>query len=220
MSNINYHDSLFGSPTSRLVALNNCQRESWREGQPAYYRETPQSTFRSGHPQFFLLRWCRNMTATIIWFPYDCPRFGTGEDVPWSSVDPRNRPVHYCEHPSIQWAFKMHGSISQMSPDDHFLDLKRVIMACGGSPRRITVIMPYLCMRDVRECPYGKMSLWTVHRHFRSWLKWVLRLDHYFWCTRQPCSECDSDPRLLIISIPPISSSVRSLIVIRYAGRR
>lgn len=41
-------------------------------------------------------------------------------------------------------SYKIHGSDTRMSPDDHFQDLKRVIMACSGQPRRITVIMPFL----------------------------------------------------------------------------
>ena len=31
-----------------------------------------------------------------------------------------------------------------MSPDDHFADLKRIIAAAAGKPRKITVIMPFL----------------------------------------------------------------------------
>lgn len=31
-----------------------------------------------------------------------------------------------------------------MSPDDHYQDLKRIISACAGKARRITVIMPFL----------------------------------------------------------------------------
>ena len=31
-----------------------------------------------------------------------------------------------------------------MSPDDHYQDLKRIIAACAGKARRITVIMPFL----------------------------------------------------------------------------
>ena len=31
-----------------------------------------------------------------------------------------------------------------MSPDDHFADLKRVISACAGKAKRITVVMPML----------------------------------------------------------------------------
>ena len=41
-------------------------------------------------------------------------------------------------------SYTMRGSQSHMSPDDYFMDIKRVIMACSGQPRRITVIMPYL----------------------------------------------------------------------------
>lgn len=40
--------------------------------------------------------------------------------------------------------YPLHGSSHSSSPDDHYQDLKRVIMACSGHPRRITVIMPYL----------------------------------------------------------------------------
>lgn len=40
--------------------------------------------------------------------------------------------------------YTMSGSPANMSPDDHFNDLKRIIMAGNGHPRRITVIMPYL----------------------------------------------------------------------------
>lgn len=40
--------------------------------------------------------------------------------------------------------FPIHGKQSAMSPDEHFADLKRLIMACSGHPHRITVIMPFL----------------------------------------------------------------------------
>ena len=38
----------------------------------------------------------------------------------------------------------MRGKTNYMSPDDHYQDLKRVILACSGKARRINVIMPYL----------------------------------------------------------------------------
>lgn len=41
-------------------------------------------------------------------------------------------------------SFQIHGEDSAMSPDEHFADLKRLIMACSGHPHRITVIMPFL----------------------------------------------------------------------------
>ena len=40
--------------------------------------------------------------------------------------------------------YEMNGFINHMSPDDHFMDLKRVISAINGKARRINVIMPFL----------------------------------------------------------------------------
>ncbi|HAU50547.1 MAG TPA: phosphoribosylpyrophosphate synthetase, partial [Clostridiales bacterium] len=40
--------------------------------------------------------------------------------------------------------YKMFGQTNHMSPDDHYQDLKRVILACSGKARRINVIMPFL----------------------------------------------------------------------------
>jgi ribose-phosphate pyrophosphokinase len=44
---------------------------------------------------------------------------------------------HACTYP-------MYGYINHMSPDDHYQDLKRVILAISGKARRINVIMPFL----------------------------------------------------------------------------
>ncbi|MEA4888197.1 MAG: ribose-phosphate pyrophosphokinase [Clostridiaceae bacterium] len=40
--------------------------------------------------------------------------------------------------------YKMYGFDNHMSPDDHYQDLKRVILAISGKARRINVIMPFL----------------------------------------------------------------------------
>ncbi len=40
--------------------------------------------------------------------------------------------------------YKMFGLTNHMSPDDHYQDLKRVILAISGKARRINVIMPFL----------------------------------------------------------------------------
>ena len=40
--------------------------------------------------------------------------------------------------------YKLRGQINHMSPDDHYQDLKRIIAACGGKAKRLTVIMPFL----------------------------------------------------------------------------
>lgn len=76
---------------------------------------------------------------------FDTPRFGTGEgraiiheSIRGSDLFIISDTVNYHE------TYDMRGKCTQMSPDDHFMDLKRIIMACSGQPRRITVIMPYL----------------------------------------------------------------------------
>ena len=40
--------------------------------------------------------------------------------------------------------YKMFGQLNHMSPDDHFMNLMRVIQAIGGKAKRITVITPQL----------------------------------------------------------------------------
>ena len=40
--------------------------------------------------------------------------------------------------------YELNGHMNPMSPDDHYMNLKRVISACTGKPSRINVIMPFL----------------------------------------------------------------------------
>lgn len=75
----------------------------------------------------------------------ECPRFGTGEGkgIIYSSV--RGHDLYILSDVTNYYeTYKMYGLNVPMSPDDHFMDLKRTIMAAGNKPHRITVIMPYL----------------------------------------------------------------------------
>lgn len=66
--------------------------------------------------------------------------------------------------------YKMFSQTNHMSPDDHYQDLKRVILANGGRSRRINVIMPYLYegrqhKRNTREsldCAYMLEELYSL----------------------------------------------------------
>lgn len=66
--------------------------------------------------------------------------------------------------------YKMFGQTNHMSPDDHYQDLKRVILANGGRSRRLNVIMPYLYegrqhKRNTREsldCAYMLEELYSL----------------------------------------------------------
>ncbi len=73
------------------------------------------------------------------------PRFGSGEakGIVLESVRGRDLylMVDVCNH---SLTYSLCGMTNHMSPDDHYQDLKRIIAACGGKARRITVIMPFL----------------------------------------------------------------------------
>ena len=66
--------------------------------------------------------------------------------------------------------YKMFGQDNRMSPDDHYQDLKRVILACSGKSRRINVIMPYLYEgrqhkrngRESLDCAYALEELYSM----------------------------------------------------------
>ncbi len=66
--------------------------------------------------------------------------------------------------------YKMYGLVNHMSPDDHYQDLKRVILAISGRARRINVIMPFLYesrqhKRNTREsldCAYMLEELYSL----------------------------------------------------------
>ena len=75
----------------------------------------------------------------------NCVRFGTGEGKGMLLESVRGKDVYIivdvCNH-SI--TYSLFGKQNYMSPDDHYQDLKRVIAACNGKAKRITVIMPFL----------------------------------------------------------------------------
>ena len=74
-----------------------------------------------------------------------CPRFGTGEGKCVIEETVRGHDVYIiCDMFNHGVTYKMYEQINHMSPDDHYQDLKRIIAAMGGKPRRITVVMPML----------------------------------------------------------------------------
>lgn len=75
----------------------------------------------------------------------ETPRFGSGEGKATIYDTIRGHDIFLlldvCNY-SI--TYTMRGQTNHMSPDDHYIDLERVIAAIGGKARRINVIMPYL----------------------------------------------------------------------------
>ena len=77
--------------------------------------------------------------------PCECPRFGSGEGKGIIRESVRDKDIYILvDVLNNSLTYKMDGELNRMSPDDHYMDLKRVISACNGKAERITVIMPFL----------------------------------------------------------------------------
>ena len=75
----------------------------------------------------------------------NCPRFGNGEGKGLIKESVRGLDLYIlCDIGAYNMTYKMYGQDVPMSPDDHFMDLKRIIAAIGGKAKRISVIMPML----------------------------------------------------------------------------
>lgn len=73
------------------------------------------------------------------------PRFGSGEAKGFIHQSVRGDDLYLLvDVTNYSLKYPMYGKENNMSPDDHFQDLKRIIAAVGGKARRINVIMPFL----------------------------------------------------------------------------
>ena len=74
-----------------------------------------------------------------------CPRFGNGEGKGLIKESVRGLDIYIlCDIGAYNCTYKMYGKQVPMSPDDHWMDLKRIIAAIGGKAKRISVVMPML----------------------------------------------------------------------------
>ncbi|MDD6071969.1 MAG: ribose-phosphate pyrophosphokinase [Clostridiales bacterium] len=74
-----------------------------------------------------------------------CPRFGSGEAKGELQESIRGKDLYILvDVTNYSIEYTVCGRKSPMSPDDHYADVKRIIAACGGKARKITVIMPFL----------------------------------------------------------------------------
>jgi len=63
--------------------------------------------------------------------------------------------------------YKMYGYINHMGPDEHFMDIKRVISAVRGQADRVTVVMPLLY--ESRQHRRKEENHLIVHLHFKNY---------------------------------------------------
>ena len=99
-----------------------------------------------------------------------CPRFGNGEGKGLIKESIRGLDIYIlCDPGAYNCTYTMYGKEVPMSPDDHFMDLKRIIAAIGGKAKRVSVIMPMLYggrqhRRTARESLDCAMALQDLER--------------------------------------------------------
>ncbi|MCQ2531879.1 MAG: ribose-phosphate pyrophosphokinase [Saccharofermentans sp.] len=124
--------------------------------------EYQQEAFVSKHPGFL---------RSDYRIEVDNPRFSSGEGKAVVKNTVRGHDLYIVSdvmNPSVE--YKMYGSMNRMSPDDHYQDLKRVILACSGKARRINVIMPFLyesrqhkrTSRESLDCAFALEELYNL----------------------------------------------------------
>jgi len=102
----------------------------WRENREHQHKHD--AAFKDYHKESYVI-------------PVSTPRFGSGEAKCVINQSIRGLDL-YILVDVTNWSltYKLCGHENRMSPDDHYSDLKRIIAACGGKAKRITVIMPFL----------------------------------------------------------------------------
>ncbi len=103
--------------------------------------------------------------------PLNLVRFSTGEGKAVIGTTVRGHDLFIiCDPLNYSCTYKMFGEPNRMSPDDHYQDLVRTILAASGKARRINVIMPFLyegrqhrkASRESLDCAYMLEELFEL----------------------------------------------------------
>lgn len=110
------------------------------------------------HVEDWLKQWL-GVSREELLIEHSCPRFTTGEGKAQLCQSVRGRDIYIVSDvTNYECSFLMRDRVTYMSPDEHYMDIKRVISACGGKYSRLTVLMPYLyCGRQDKR--NGRESL-------------------------------------------------------------
>jgi ribose-phosphate pyrophosphokinase len=86
-----------------------------------------------------------NQTVSSFLIKNRCPRFGNGEAKGIIDESIRGKDLYILiDVGNYGCTYNIMGRENVKSPDDHFMDLKRIISAIGGKAKRINIIMPFL----------------------------------------------------------------------------
>ena len=100
--------------------------------------------------------------------PIEMTRFSNGEGKAKILNTVRDKDIYILtDVENYSMTYDMHGFTNHYSPDDHFQDIKRVILAIAGHAKKITVVMPFLYEsrqhrkkgRESLDCAYAMQEL-------------------------------------------------------------
>ena len=100
-----------------------------------------------------------------------CPRFGTGEAKAVLDDSIRGKDLFLItDVTNSSITYRMNNCVNNMSPDDHYQDLKRMIAAAAGKAKRVNVIMPFLyegrqhrrTQRESLDCAFMLEELYNM----------------------------------------------------------
>lgn len=75
----------------------------------------------------------------------ETPRFSSGESKGVLKESIRNKDLYFfVDVANYSTTYEFYGEQRKMSPDEHYQDLKRMITACSGKAKSMTVVMPFL----------------------------------------------------------------------------
>ncbi len=155
----------------------------------------------------------------------DAVRFSTGEGKGVLNQTVRGHDLYIiCDVTNYSCTYKMRGLTNHFSPDDHYQDLKRIILAASGQARRINVIMPFLYEsrqhrrtgRESLDCAYMLEDIFDLG--ISNFITFDAHDDRV--ANAVPTSSFESIPstyqilKALIRSIPDIKINADSLMIV------
>lgn len=120
--------------------------------------------------EYHLLKWAHDAGLDYDTFTIEsqCPRFQSGDGKGMINSTIRGYDLYFIvDVGNYSITYDYFGKKNQMSPDDHFQDLKRLIQAASGKAHRVNVIMPLLyggrqhrrSYRESLDCAFALQEL-------------------------------------------------------------
>lgn len=120
--------------------------------------------------EYHLVKWAKaaGLDYKTFTIENDCPRFQSGDGKGMLNSTIRGYDLYFIvDVGNYSVTYNYFGQKNQMSPDDHFQDLKRLIQAASGKAHRINIIMPLLyggrqhrrSYRESLDCAFALQEL-------------------------------------------------------------